>query len=113
MAFSKFGIALAAIASAFSISLASAADVTSGAPIVYGRAGQLVGSDRVMNLQAGQAPLSVSYDHEVAARTNMATDRATGRRIGVSYDAEFAARTNMPRASNTAYAGSVPAHTSN
>lgn len=113
MAFSKLGIALTAVASALSINLASAADVASGAPILYGRAGQLVGSDRVMNLQAGKAPLSVSYDHEVAARTNMATDRATGKRVGVSYDAEYAARTNMPRGGNAAYAGNVPANSSN
>jgi cytoskeletal protein RodZ len=67
----------------------------------YGRAGGPVGSDRVMSLAShtsANASLGVSWDAEVAARTNMPTDRAPGAGVGVAYDQDVAERTNMPRA---------------
>jgi hypothetical protein len=66
----------------------------------YGRAGGLVGSDRIAHLQGhmpGSTAIAVSYDKDVAARTNMSTDREAGRSVAISYDKDVAARTNMPR----------------
>lgn len=93
-----------AIAAALSLNAASAADsstVTSSSQRQidksYGRAGGLIGSDRVSGLSAGGNPIGISYDHDIAARTNMSTDRPIGATVGVSYDEAVAARTNMPR----------------
>jgi hypothetical protein len=65
----------------------------------YGRAGGLVGADRVAHLEGSiaSAQVAVSYDKDVAARTNMSSDRAGGTSVGISYDADVAQRTNMPR----------------
>jgi hypothetical protein len=65
----------------------------------YGRAGGLAGSDRIAGLTTGNQPIGVTYDQDVAARTNMSTDRANTERVGVTYDEEVAARTNMQRGS--------------
>ena len=43
------------------------------------------------------AKVGISYDAEVAARTNMQHRDDKGGQLGVSYDAEVAKRTNMPR----------------
>lgn len=102
-----------ATASALSYNLASASDVTSGATIVYGRAGGLVGTERVQHLSAGKAPLSVSYDRDIAARTGMATDRATGKPMSVYYDEGYAARTNMSKGKAARVAGSPANKASN
>jgi hypothetical protein len=64
----------------------------------YGRAGGLAGSDRVSGLQAGSAQIGVTYDADVAMRTNMPRAQGARQTVGVSYDADVAARTNMPRA---------------
>ncbi len=71
----------------------------SQAGLWHGRAGGLVGSDRVANLERNTdvAQVGVSYDKDVAARTNMSTERAGGTSVGISYDKDVAQRTNMPR----------------
>ena len=63
----------------------------------YGRAGGLTGSDRVSGLTAPGKPLGVSWDQDVAARTNMSVNRDSTATVGVAYDADVAARTNMGR----------------
>jgi hypothetical protein len=63
----------------------------------YGRAGGLTGSDRVSGLTGPSKPLGVSWDQDVAARTNMSVNRNGNATVGVSYDADVAARTNMGR----------------
>ncbi len=66
----------------------------------YGRAGGLVGPDRVAHLQrdtASSAQVGVDYDKDVAARTNMPSDRETGGSVAITYDKDVAERTNMPR----------------
>ena len=89
-----------AVASALA-NVAVAGDVTSADPAAvphfYGRAGGLTGSDRVAGLRTGQQAVGISYDQELAARTNMSTDRATGKSVGVTYDQDVASRTNMAR----------------
>jgi hypothetical protein len=68
----------------------------------YGRAGGLVGSDRVSGLQAGSTQLGIAYDADVAARTNMPRAQGTtNQTVGINYDADVAARTNMQRAAGT------------
>jgi hypothetical protein len=65
----------------------------------YGRAGGLVGTDRVAHLQRVDSPeVAVTYDKDVAARTNMASDRDSRAPVAISYDKDVAERTNMPRA---------------
>ena len=63
----------------------------------YGRAGGLTDGDRVTGLATGNGRIGVSYDADVAARTNMRRSEATGGQVGVTYDADVAARTNMQR----------------
>jgi hypothetical protein len=65
----------------------------------YGRAGGLVGPDRVAHLEgnATNTEVAVTYDKEVAARTNMASDRDSNAPVTISYDKDVAERTNMPR----------------
>ena len=63
----------------------------------YGRAGGLAGSDRVGGLHTGSAKVGVTYDPDIAARTNMQRSQAEPASVGVTYDADIAARTNMPR----------------
>ena len=63
----------------------------------YGRAGGLVGADRVSGLQAGNVQIGIAYDADVAARTNMPRAQGGTAGVGVAYDADVAARTNMPR----------------
>ncbi|MCW5621582.1 MAG: hypothetical protein KIS79_10790 [Burkholderiales bacterium] len=93
-------VSFVAATSAFSFGFAHAADL-GAAPAhveqVYGRAGGLIGAERIAALGVHAAPVTVTYSDEVAARTNMATDRASGARIGITRDAEVVARTNMPR----------------
>ena len=63
------------------------------------RAGGLVGADRVAHLEgnAAAAQVGVTYDKDVAARTNMSSDRPGATSVGISYDQDVAQRTNMPR----------------
>jgi len=66
----------------------------------YGRGGGLVGSDRVAHLQGhsgSSSEVAVTYDKDVAARTNMRSDRESGASVAISYDKDVAERTNMPR----------------
>jgi hypothetical protein len=66
----------------------------------YGRAGGLVGSDRVMALGKASGDSNrviIAYDKDVAQRTNMQRDSANNGNIGIAYDKDVAARTNMPR----------------
>ena len=82
----------------------------------YGRAGGLVGSDRVQGLGthgSASAPLGVSWDAEVAARTNMPTDRTRGAGVGVTYDQAVAERTNMPRGTSPVQAAGVAGQEAN
>src|SRR5512147_518793 len=68
----------------------------------YGRAGGLTGSDRVAHLQGhatASTDIAVTYDKDVAARTNMSANRDSASSVGISYDKDVAARTNMPRGS--------------
>jgi hypothetical protein len=103
---SKLSVSVLAVAAALSVGIASAeSDAVTASDIgtigkSYGRAGGLVGSDRVKGLSIhtrASAPLGVSWDAEVAARTNMPADRTGGGGIGVTYDQAVAERTNMPR----------------
>ena len=101
---SKSLLSVIAVATALSGSVYAADIVTTGDLSTtdkwYGRAGGLAGSDRVTGLRAGDTKVGVSFDQEVAARTNMAQDRTTGQ-VGVSWDRDVAARTNMQRESTT------------
>ena len=70
----------------------------------YGRAGGPVGAARIAALQTNDSNpgIGVAYDKDVAARTNMSTDRAPVQNVGVTYDEEVAARTNMARSRSSA-----------
>jgi hypothetical protein len=103
---SKLSITVLAAAAAFSVGVASAAanDVRSSdvgsIGKSFGRAGGLVGFERIKDLSthnASRSPLGVSWDADIAARTNLPADRAAGAGVGVSYDQAVAERTNMPR----------------
>lgn len=66
----------------------------------YGRAGGLAGSDRVMAMTEAAKPgncVRVTYDKEVAERTNMHRKEAASGCVTITYDKDVAARTNMPR----------------
>jgi hypothetical protein len=99
----KLLISAIAAAAAFAVNVHAADVVTSGDLSAidkwYGRAGGLTDADRISGLKAGTTKLGVSYDADVAARTNMSRAQATHSEVGVSYDADVAARTNMQRGS--------------
>lgn len=105
----KLFIAAIATAAALGFNAYAADTVTSSSEATiaksYGRAGGLVGADRVSGLQAGNTQIGIAYDADVAARTNMPRAEAGNASVGVAYDADVAARTNMPRG-----AGVQPAH---
>ena len=64
----------------------------------YGRAGGLVGSDRVMAIGKSSANrVGITYDVDVAKRTNMPREGAGKNEIGITYDKDVASRTNMQR----------------
>ncbi len=72
------------------------------ASLWYGRAGGMVGADRVAHLQGhsvASTDIAVSYDKDVAARTNMSSNRESASSVAISYDKDVAERTNMPRGS--------------
>jgi hypothetical protein len=113
---STLSVSILAAAAALSVGVASAESTAVKSNDVgtinksYGRAGGLVGSDRVKDLRvhtSSHAPLGVSWDAEVAARTNMPADRAAGAGVGVSYDHAVAERTNMPRGTAPVQAADV------
>jgi len=97
----KLLISVIAAAAAFAVNVNAAEVVTSGnlnsVDKWYGRAGGLTDGDRVTGLATGNSRIGVSYDADVAARTNMPRSEATGGQVGVTYDADVAARTNMQR----------------
>jgi opacity protein-like surface antigen len=107
---SKWALVAVALAGSIIAQAATAAgpilksgDVSQAA-LWYGRAGGLVGPDRIAHLQgntADAAEVAVTYDKDVAARTNMATDRESGASVAISYDKDVAERTNMPRGQET------------
>jgi hypothetical protein len=103
---SKLLISAIAAAAAFAVSAHAAEVVTSGdlssVDKWYGRAGGLTDIDRVSALKAGATKVGISYDADVAARTNMPRGEATHNEVGVSYDADVAARTNLPRGADAA-----------
>jgi hypothetical protein len=70
----------------------------------YGRAGGLVGSDLVMAPAKPIKPgtrVRITYDREVAERTNMHRQEAATGGVTITYDKAVAARTNMPRGDHT------------
>ena len=122
MMYSKLSLSVLAVATALSVGVASAAanEVKSGdigtIAKSYGRAGGLVGLDHIKSLSAdtsATAPLGVSWDAEVAARTNMPVDRPASADVGVTYDESVAARTNMPRGTPPVQAAGVPGQQTN
>jgi hypothetical protein len=91
-------IAMAATVAIFA-GHAYAADVTTTGDLDkadkwYGRAGGLIGADHVKRVTAGTR-VGVTYDADVAARTNMSHREGGTESLGVSYDATVAERTNM------------------
>jgi hypothetical protein len=119
---SKLSVSVLAAVAALSVGIASAEanDVKSNdigtIGKSYGRAGGPVGSDRIKGLSvhtSANAPLGVSWDAEVAARTNMPGDRAAGAGVGVTYDQAVAERTNMPRGTAAVQAAGVAGEKAN
>ena len=114
----KFLLSAIAVAATLGGSAYGADIVTSGdlksVDKWYGRAGGLAGSDRVGALNVGESTVGVTFDQEVAARTNMSRDSRTSQ-VGVTWDRDVAARTNMPRDGNTSPASTatVPGPTHN
>jgi hypothetical protein len=104
----KLLISIMAAAAAFAVNVQAADGVTSGDLNTidkwYGRAGGLTDGDRaVTGLSTSGAKVGISYDADVAARTNMQRGQAaTNSQVGVTYDADVAARTNMPRGQDAA-----------
>jgi hypothetical protein len=71
----------------------------------YGNAGGLQGSDRVMVLgkaTSGGKDVGITFDKDVAQRTNMQRDSATNGTAGIAYDKDVAERTNLPRGQKSA-----------
>jgi hypothetical protein len=119
---SILSVSVVTAAAAFSVGIASAqSDAVKAGDIgtigkSYGRAGGLVGSDRIKELSthtSSSAPLGVSWDAELAARTNMPADRTAGGGVGVTYDQAVAERTNMPRGTSPVQAAEIPGQKSN
>ena len=104
---SKLLISVIAAAAALSMNAYAADQVTtSDANSIangFGRAGGLIGVERVSGLRAGGAQVGVAYDADVATRTNMPRAQATAKPVGVTYDVDVAARTNMPRGGDAQY----------
>lgn len=76
----------------------------------YGNAGGLQGSDRVTELGKStnaSNQVGITYDKDVAQRTNMQRDSATSKDIGIAYDKDVAERTNLPRSDKSAPAATA------
>jgi hypothetical protein len=97
-------VAALGVTAAFADSSVLKAGDISTADHWYGRAGGLVGAERVAALHAnGSNPgIGVTYDRDVAARTNMSVDRTTDQSVTVTYDRDVAERTNMGRSDDAA-----------
>jgi hypothetical protein len=66
----------------------------------YGRAGGTTGTNRIDTLNEATFPppnVSLSYDKDIAERTNMQREGVDNTEIGIAYDKGIAARTNMGR----------------
>jgi hypothetical protein len=65
----------------------------------HGRAGGLVGAERIAALRANDnnPGVEITYDRAIAERTNMPVDRPAAKTVTVTYDREVASRTNMAR----------------
>ena len=66
----------------------------------HGRAGGLVGAERITfisNSVGHGEPIGITYDKDVAQRTNMQPRDTSSAGVGITYDKDVAARTNMPR----------------
>ncbi len=102
----KLLLSTIAVATAIAANAYAADTVTSGdlgtIDKWYGNAGGLQGTDRVMYLNASRSKVGISYDKDVAERTNMPRADAHHNEVGISYDADVAARTNMQRATTPA-----------
>ena len=82
----------------------------------YGRAGGLVGSDRIEAITKATfsaARVGVTYDKDVAARTNMPRQDAGNGNVSITYDKDVAERTNMPRGEKGELTKSVAAKPAN
>lgn len=122
---SSIRLALGAGMSALCVSLAMAdgSVLKSGnvdtMPNWYGRAGGLVGADFIRSAAKPAIDpqrVGITYDKDVAQRTNMAPRDTGSSDVGITYDKDVAARTNMPRgekAEPSITAGSAPAKTGN
>ena len=65
----------------------------------YGRAGGLVGADRITALgKATSKQVGIAYDKDVAERTNLPRGDAKDGTVGIAYDKDVVERTNMQRA---------------
>ena len=100
----KFKLIAVSIILGIASPIAMSADMVRGGDpsqmeLWQGRAGGLVHSDRVTHLRApvAGAEVEVTYDKEVAQRTNMPREEGAVQKLAVSYDKEVAERTNMPR----------------
>jgi len=101
-------LAAAAMTLSMGSAFADAGKVTTGNSATmdhwYGRAGGLVGADRIEAINKttfSGAGLGITYDKDVAARTNMPRQDAQNGGVGISYDKDVAERTNMPRGEKT------------
>ena len=100
----KFKLIAVAMILGIASPIAMSADMVRGGDpsqmeLWQGRAGGLLHSDRVTHLRApvAGAEVEVTYDKEVAQRTNMPREEGAVQKLAVSYDKEVAERTNMPR----------------
>jgi len=100
----KFELIAVAIILGIVSPIAMSADMVHGGDpsqmeLWQGRAGGLVHSGRVSHLRvpAAGVEVGVTYDKEVAQRTNMPRQDDDPQILAVSYDKEVAERTNMPR----------------
>lgn len=74
----------------------------------YGRAGGLVGADRITTLgRSNSQQVGIAYDKDVAARTNMPRSDTGAGTVGIGYDKDVVERTNMQRAAKDAAVKSV------
>jgi hypothetical protein len=84
----------------------------------YGRAGGLVGVDAIKSAgkPATDQRVGITYDKDVAQRTNMPPRDTGNSDVSITYDQDVATRTNMPRgekAEPSITAGSAPAKSGN
>ena len=97
-------LAAAAMTLSMGSAFADAGKVTTGNSATmdhwYGRAGGLVGAERIEAINKATLPgggIGITYDKDVAARTNMPRQDAQNGGVGITYDKDVAERTNMSR----------------